>query len=126
MGCYERTLDEMMTNYPYPQENGNRSEVDWVKLENEEITLEINHKKALNFSVHRFTHEDFEKAKHMNELVPRDFIRLNIDYKQNGLGSNSCGPIQRPEHQVKLSSFDFSFTLCGVKKEGAIVYEKIK
>ncbi|MCK8061486.1 MULTISPECIES: glycoside hydrolase family 2 TIM barrel-domain containing protein [unclassified Fusibacter] len=111
MDHFESPLDKMMTDYPYPQENGNRSEVDWTSIKSGHVELLLSYPQALNFSIHRYTAEDFEQARHCNELKEQAFVRLNIDYKQNGLGSNSCGPMPRPEHQVKLSNFDFSFTI---------------
>lgn len=115
-GKYKHSLDEMWTDYPYPQENGNRSNVDWMTLSDEEVSLSVRAHKPLNMSVHRYTHKDIEKAKHCHELKERSFLRWNIDYKQNGLGSNSCGPIQRPEHQLKTIHFEFGFTLKGEDK----------
>jgi beta-galactosidase/evolved beta-galactosidase subunit alpha len=47
----------------------------------------------------------------MSDLAPRDFITLNLDYRQNGLGSNSCGPAQSPENTVKPEAFRFRILL---------------
>jgi len=115
-GVYDQGVDCMWTNYPYPQENGNRSNVDWMILSDESRALSLVAHKPLNMSVHQYTHEDIEKAQHCNELIPQPFLRWNIDYKQNGLGSNSCGPQQRLEHQLKTLHFEFSFTLQGKDK----------
>ncbi len=115
-GIYNHNVDEMWTDYPYPQENGNRSNVDWMILNNQTVSLSLISHNPLNMSVHRYTHEDIEKAQHRNELKARPFLRWNIDYKQNGLGSNSCGPQQRPEHQLKTIHFEFGFTLQGKEK----------
>ena len=35
IGIWKRSLDEMMTNYEMPQENGNRAETRWVKVSDE-------------------------------------------------------------------------------------------
>lgn len=63
----------------------------------------------LEFSAHRFSTEDFEKARHACDLKERDIVFLHIDYKQHGLGSASCGPAQLP--QYKLIPEDFNFTV---------------
>src|SRR5262249_28699009 len=34
VGLYTQTVDELFTNYTFPQENGNRSEVRWVAVTN--------------------------------------------------------------------------------------------
>jgi hypothetical protein len=46
----------------------------------------------LQVSVHHFTPEDFTRARHAHELVPRDETIVHLDHLQAGLGSNSCGP----------------------------------
>ena len=43
--------------------------------------------------------------------MPETETTLIIDYKQAGIGSNSCGPGLVEEHQFKDASFDFSFTV---------------
>ena len=50
-------------------------------------------------------------AAHASDLVPRSFTTLNLDYRQNGLGSNSCGPAQSPEHSIKPEPFSFRILL---------------
>lgn len=44
-------------------------------------------------------------------LSSRDFVTLNLDYRQNGLGSNSCGPAQMPDHKVTSEAFTFRILL---------------
>ncbi|MBN2795091.1 MAG: beta-galactosidase subunit alpha [Clostridia bacterium] len=113
---YDHHISKMWTDYPYPQENGNRSQVDFMALYDEDHGIYLKSHQPLNMSVHPYTHEDIEQAKHCNALNPQSFLRWNIDYKQNGLGSNSCGPQQKPEHQLKLIHFEFGFTLQGKDK----------
>ncbi len=65
----------------------------------------------LEFSARRYADADLEAARHLSDLKPRDYITLNLDYRQNGLGSNSCGPAQSPEHAVKPEPFRFRILL---------------
>ena len=39
-----------------------------------------------------YTQEELTEKAHNYELVPCDSTVLCIDYAQNGVGSNSCGP----------------------------------
>ena len=61
-----------------------------------------------NFSAHRYTTEDFEKAKHTTDLVPRDFITVNLDYAHHGIGSASCGPGPWVQHRLAPTEFRFA------------------
>ncbi|GIP30115.1 beta-galactosidase [Paenibacillus sp. J23TS9] len=112
IGVYQSTVDGLFTPYIYPQENGNRTDVRWVSIVDEAgIGLLAAGAPVLEFSARRYTDGDLEEAQHMSDLKPRDFITLNLDYRQNGLGSNSCGPAQSPEHSVKPEPFQFRILL---------------
>ncbi|WP_036662608.1 glycoside hydrolase family 2 TIM barrel-domain containing protein [Paenibacillus sp. FSL H8-457] len=111
-GEYRSTVDGLFTPYIYPQENGNRSDVRWVSLaDGAGLGLLAVGDLSLNFSASRYTDQDVESAAHASDLVPQRFITLNLDYRQNGLGSNSCGPAQAPEHSIKPEPFSFRMLL---------------
>lgn len=108
-GIYTSTVEDLYTPYVYPQENGNRTDVKWVSFtDNRGMGFLVVAEKTLNFSAHYYTMEDIEKAKHLTDLTKRDFITLNIDYKHNGLGSNSCGPVPLPQHKLSPEKFEFN------------------
>ena len=105
---YKATVDDLYMPYVYPQENGNRADVKWFYMTDARgLGFKVQAKDSLNFSAHYYTMKDLEDAKHLSDLVKRDFITLNIDYKQNGLGSNSCGPKALEKHELKPEEFEF-------------------
>lgn len=111
-GVYRNTVDGLFTPYVYPQENGNRTDVRWVSVsDGTGIGLLAAGAPVLEFSARRYADADLEAARHLSDLKPRDYITLNLDYRQNGLGSNSCGPAQSPEHAVKPEPFRFRILL---------------
>lgn len=108
-GVYKKNVDELYTPYVRPQENGNRTDVKWVSITDRRgIGLIFVGIPTINFSAHRFEPEDFERAKHTCDLVPRDYIVMNIDYKHNGLGSASCGPAPLEKYLLFPEQFEFS------------------
>ncbi|TJY42483.1 beta-galactosidase subunit alpha [Cohnella pontilimi] len=118
IGLYQASVDELYTPYPYPQDNGNRTDVAWVSLTNVRgIGLLAQGQPKLEFSAHRYAPEDFEQAKHHSELAPRETITLHLDYRQNGLGSNSCGPAQLEPYALKAEPFRFAFAITPYNKE---------
>ncbi|WP_261304299.1 glycoside hydrolase family 2 TIM barrel-domain containing protein [Paenibacillus andongensis] len=120
-GVYRKSVDELFTPYIYPQENGNRTDVRWVSItDGAGIGLLAVGAPTLEFSARRYTDADLEAAKHASDLVPRDFITLNLDYRQNGLGSNSCGPAQSPENTVTSEAFHFQMLLKPYLSEDAL------
>ncbi|MWV47272.1 DUF4981 domain-containing protein [Paenibacillus sp. HJL G12] len=111
-GVYRSTVDGLFTPYIYPQENGNRTDVKWMSItDGAGIGLLAAGVPVLEFSARRYSDADLEQAQHMSDLKPREFITLNLDYRQNGLGSNSCGPAQSPENAVKPEPFRFRILL---------------
>ena len=112
IGVWSRTVEELYTPYVYPQENGNRSDARWVALTNlRGMGLFAAGAPTLDFSAHVFRTEDLERARHTDELKPRDEITLNLDYRQRGLGSASCGPDVLPQYELQPHEFNFRVRL---------------
>ncbi len=102
VGLYSGTVDEQYVPYIVPEENGNKTEVRWVALTNDDgVGLLAVGAPWLEASAHHYTTQDLTEATHTYELHRRDDITLNLDYAQSGLGSASCGPGRRPEYQLK-------------------------
>jgi len=120
VGVYTCTVDDLYVPYVYPQDNGNRTDVRWVALTNARgMGLLAVAMPLLNFSAHRFTTKDLEKATHTCDLVrftnaghqPRHAITLHLDHRHTGLGSASCGPGPRPEYLLRPEEFAFRVRL---------------
>lgn len=108
VGVFNKRVREMQFQYVYPQENGNRTDVRWLALnELRGAGFMVFGDPMLEFSAHPYTTADLEHARHLHELQERDCITLNLDYRQNGLGSNSCGPAQLPAYTLKPEPFKF-------------------
>ena len=111
-GVYENTVDGLFTNYVTPQENGNRSDCSWVRLSNDRgMSLMAVANEKLDFSASYYEDTDLEYAKHTIDLQKRDYIVFNIDYKQNGVGTNSCGQWQLDKYRCKFEEFNLGFKL---------------
>jgi evolved beta-galactosidase subunit alpha len=109
-GVYENTVDGLFTNYVKPQENGNRSDCSWVSLTNDRgMGIMAVAEGKFDFSASYYEDRDLEKAKHTIDLVKRDYVIFNIDYKQNGVGTNSCGQWQLEKYRCKFEDFNLSF-----------------
>jgi beta-galactosidase/beta-glucuronidase len=112
VGLYTKTVDELFTPYTFPQENGNRSEVKWVRAANSQGTgLLAVGQPELNFSLHRYTTEQLEKASHTYELSDSGQLIWHLDYHQNGIGSASCGPALPAHYELRNEPFQFTLSL---------------
>lgn len=110
MGVYENTVDGLFTNYVVPQANGNHMDCKWVSLTNDRgMGLVASTEDSFNFSASFYEEKDLDVAKHTCDLVKRDYVVFNIDYKQNALGSYSCGQWQLDKYRAKNEPFTINF-----------------
>jgi beta-galactosidase len=113
IGIYRSSVDEMYVPYLIPQDYGNRSDVSYVKVMNEEgIGLEI-HGTNFNFSVHNYSTDHLERSMYPFQLQKSDKVFLNIDHKVNGLGDTSLSTLT--EYRVYPANYEYSYTIRPVK-----------
>ncbi len=128
IGIYQGEVKDIAFDYIRPQENGNRSDLRWATLTNENGTgLKISGSPSFDFSVHHQPMSDFdpgfEKAqRHYTDIVKQDLVSVNIDFKQTGIaGDNSWGAHAWDKYQLKAKDYSYSFTLTPI--ESAPKYE---
>jgi len=93
VGLYSASVQELYTPYIRPQENGYRTDVRWIEFSGEGNTgIRVEGMPLLCFSALPYTYEDLASytrgVKHACELVRRDFIDVNIDLNQSGVGGD--------------------------------------
>ncbi|GGC92450.1 beta-galactosidase [Tersicoccus solisilvae] len=122
VGRHRLPLDEFITSYPSPQENGNRRGVRWLQLLSDAgadaddrapvLTVRVLAADSvdgwLNVNVQRHTPAQLAAADHPHELPPSDVLHLHLDVAQHGIGSRSCGVDVEPEHRVTLHEATFT------------------
>jgi beta-galactosidase len=121
VGIYSGTVEELIHDYVWPQENGNRSDVRWVTFTNDNgLGLLAVGMPLIDFSAWPYTMNDLEEAKHINELPRRDNLTINIDYKQMGVGGDDgWGAQPHVEYTLPAKSYSYTFRLrpCNSKTE---------
>jgi len=91
IGIYTGFIEDLITPYIKPQENGNRTDVRWVAMTNERgngLLISDFGGTYLSTSAWPYTMEDLESTAHDYELPRRESITFNIDYKQQGVGGD--------------------------------------
>ncbi len=110
-GCYRSRVSHMHEDYIHPQENGSHFDCDYVELTNAQFGITAVSSQPFSFNASIYTQEELEKAAHNYELAEADSTVLCIDYAQNGIGSNSCGPAVIDSYRFDEETFQFEFTL---------------
>jgi beta-galactosidase len=96
VGHYFSDADEMYVPYIFPQEYGNRSDVRWLKVQNAEGKgLMISGDELLNFSLHKFTTDNLDRAVYTYQLQESTNTVLNVDYEVTGVGGTAIRQLQR-------------------------------
>jgi beta-galactosidase/beta-glucuronidase len=109
-GYFEATVDEMFVNYPFPQENGSRFGVTELCVANGfGAGLRFSGAAPFCFSASHYDARDLEMAGHPYELQKCAETIVCVDYRQSGIGSNSCGP--RLPERYRLDERRFSFAV---------------
>ena len=73
--------------------------------------------KDFSFNASHFTPKQLTETAHNFELIPMKETCVNIDYRQAGIGSNSCGAPLPKEFRIDENEFKFSFRLVPVFAE---------
>ncbi|ROQ60802.1 beta-galactosidase [Rathayibacter sp. PhB152] len=107
VGRFSAGIDELKTEYARPQENGHRSAVrELVLNEGGSARLRIEaaadlHGRLPGFTLARHTAHELTAAGHPHELPASTRSVLTIDAAQHGLGSRACGPDVWPDFQLR-------------------------
>jgi beta-galactosidase len=115
MGLYQSTVEEQFVPYVRPQENGNKTGVKWMALTGKNNKgIFIQGDPQFCFSALPYTYDDMKGfthgGKHPVDMEKQDFIDLNIDYNQMGVGGDdSWGAKPHPEYTLPAKDYTYSF-----------------
>ena len=116
---YRSTVDKEWVEYMRPQENGNKTEVRWVKLTNAAgAGILATGDAPLNVTARHYTKTDMERAGYTFQMKKHPETYLNLDGAQMGSGGiDSWSPNAYPMAPYRIPSGEehsFSYTLKGV------------
>ena len=112
MGLFGGTVCDLHEDYIRPQENGAHMDTKVMALYNDTGSgILICAEEGFMFSARHMGDGELTRAEHTNELTPDGKIHLNIDYAQDGLGSNSCGPGPLEKYKLYPKKSKFSYTV---------------
>ena len=120
-GAFSASIDDMHEDYTMPQENGSHYDCSYVQIgslrengiKTDMSAHSITVTSAVPFSMNAspYTAEELTVATHNYELPESDKSVLCIDYRQNGIGSNSCGPELDEKYRFDEDEWEFGFTM---------------
>jgi beta-galactosidase len=109
LSLFKTTATKNFEPYVRPQENSAHFGCRWAT-----VTSVVGHgmmfaSDSFSLSASHFSPEQLTKIRHNYELVPERETTVIIDYRNAGIGSNSCGPELLPEYRISEKHIDFAF-----------------
>ena len=108
---YNTTVEGLYEDYIRPQEHGAHGGCNYVILEDEKLRLTAVSLEAFSFNASHYTQEEMTAKGHNYELEECGSTVLCLDYRHNGIGSASCGPVLRREYALTDETIDFEIRI---------------
>ena len=116
VGIYTGKSEGFVHNYLKPQENGNRTDVRWVRITDqigEGIKIIDLTGQYLNASMWPYSMQDLHECSHIHELPRRPYNTVNIDLGQRGVGGDlpACAALKEKYKMKKGKKYIYSFSI---------------
>lgn len=98
-------VGELFTDYIVPQENGSHYGCEYAVVSGADGTLHVEGKEDFSLQVLEYTTEELAAGNHREQLVKSGSTELYLDYRQNGIGSESCCTTLKPEYEFTERRF---------------------
>lgn len=112
VGLYKGKVEDQYHPYIRPQENGNKTDVSWVKLFSKKgPAIMFGSDQKLCFSALPYSQEQLDggitkSQTHAGTLEESPYTHLNIDYQQMGVGGNdSWGALPLPQYRLEYGEY---------------------
>lgn len=114
-GTHAAPVDSLLTDYEFPQETGNRTDVRWVQFSGARggVRAAFGDLEDASFSALHYTAADIQEARHPYELhrKKRAETVVRLDWAHHGLGTGSCGPATLEEYELRSGPFEYEILL---------------
>ena len=116
LGVYEIPLTDYETEYIHPQDNGNRCDIRWFEIAQQNVNRKLRIDACdgpLCIRAWDYGEEDLEGARHPNDIPRARFVNLNIDAAIHGVGgADTWGKRTLPQYTVPANQpHHYSFIL---------------
>lgn len=115
IGLFRRKVEEYYVDYIKPQEHGAHYNCDYLKIWDELGNgMFFYGSDVISFNASCYTQEELTIKNHNFELEEAGCTVLCLDYRQSGIGSNSCGPALLEKYRLNDQKFEFSLNILPV------------
>lgn len=114
VGLYSGKVDDQFfADYSEPGESGNKVDVRWMALTGGKgVGLLAVGMPRLSVNALPYKTEDLEGMKHPYQIPHQDFVTINLDLKQMGVGGDdSWGALPHEEYRIKPAAHSYRFRM---------------
>ncbi|WP_235841663.1 glycoside hydrolase family 2 TIM barrel-domain containing protein [Confluentibacter sediminis] len=117
VGLYNQTVSEQYYPYIRPQETGNKTDVRWLDLSNNNIKLRVESNDLFGMTALHYLTQDLDDGlekhqRHAGDIKERDLTSFKIDYKQMGVGGiDSWGAWPMEKYLLKAKTYQYQFKI---------------
>ena len=111
VGRWRGTVRGQYVPYVLPQEHGNKTDLRWIELTGDSAAVRFTPSELCEGSATRFTPADLFAARHTTDLAPRAEVLVNLDVRQRGLGTGSCGPDTLEPYRIGAGDYRLDFEI---------------
>ncbi|MBN1155029.1 DUF4981 domain-containing protein, partial [candidate division KSB1 bacterium] len=110
MGIHSGTISEQYVPYVVPQDHGNKTDVRWTTLTNDQgIGLAVFACPEMNISASNFALDNLDRARYPFQLQEAGYIKFNIDHQVTGVGGTPVAV--RMKYRTYPIVYDYSIRL---------------
>lgn len=111
LGEFSDKVQNMHEDYIKPQENSSHYGCRYVNMDDGKTSVHITSNQPFSFNASEYTQEELGDKMHNYQLKKSGYTVLCVDYKQHGIGTNSCGPEPLPEYCFGEEIFNYSLRI---------------
>jgi beta-galactosidase len=111
LGKFSSSVEALHEDYLKPQENGSHYGCRSVSLQGGGCKLTASSPLPFSFNASPYTTEELTEKQHNFQLTPSGHTILHLDYRQSGIGSNSCGPALEEQYRFQEPEFTYELNL---------------
>lgn len=110
VGIWKGKVEDQYFDYVMPQENGNKTDVRWVKVVSENNSILFSGLPTMHFNIQNYSDKALNESKISHTLKRGDKTYLHIDCGQMGLGGDdSWSPRVHREFLLNSSTYQYGF-----------------
>ena len=107
-GVWRSSASREYVPYIRPQEHGNHYGVRYLELEE---AFRITAQQPFEINISQYSTRELMNRTHSAQLQKDGKTHIRIDYKDSGIGSNSCGPALLPKYCLQEKEICFAFRM---------------